>query len=313
MLKEKERLDVGDTSVHIFAPTQFGSTNGASPGGPHSQRKTRHARARYENEDPDIVGVNNKRKRRALADGENGSPAPAGHEVEPTIPREAYDKLEAHQSSAPFYSVERLFSERELNENIKGASYDVLENMRMEMMKRRKSNLDAQINIPSALTINDDASDAEEAVIGDNSFGNDGAIDDPFLLAAPDMARTTTNTSYHATRSTRVLNLNNGVSVGESLGELAGRYAMIERIGTYPKVEPKEKKREEEYNRAAPSTDLEAETDIILMRQAMLDEDAGREVHKKLLYEVVEERPDHIGGGDARIPQAKDRTGREEA
>lgn len=296
LLKEKERLDIGDTNTHIFHPSQFGPNNGASPGGPHSQRKTRHARARYDFEDLDNAGGNSKRKRKALADGDNGSPAPAGRDFEPAMSKEAYAKLEAHQNTAPLYSIDRLFSERELTENLRGASYDVL-----ETMKRRKLNADSQANIASAVPTSVDASDAEDDATAEPNFGNDGAADDPFLLAAPEMGRTTTNTSCHATRSTRVMKLNSGVSAGENLGELAGRYQAVERIGTYPK-EHKEKRRDDEYNRAPGLTEREAETDQLLMRQAMLEEDAGRDANARLLNDVVEEKGDYIGAGGAGTP-----------
>lgn len=292
LLKEKERLDIGDTNTHHFHPAQFGPANGASPGGPHSQRKTRHARARYDFEDLDNAGGNGKRKRKALADADNGSPAPAGRDVEPTISKETYAKVEAHQNTAPLYSIERLFSERELIENLRGASYDVL-----EVMKRRKLSNDFQANIASAVPTNVDASDGEDDAAAEAAFANDGTADDPFL-AAPEMGRTTTNTSYHATRSTRVLNFSNGLSTGENLGELAGRYQAVERIGTYP-MQHKDKRstgKDDEHNRAPPLTELEAEADQLLMRQAMLEEDNGRDANAKLLNDVVDEKGDYIGG-----------------
>ncbi|KAK4697233.1 hypothetical protein P7C71_g817, partial [Lecanoromycetidae sp. Uapishka_2] len=294
LLKDKERLDIGDTSTHHFHPAQFGPTNGASPGGQPSQRKTRHARARYDFEDLDNAGGNSKRKRKALTDAENGSPPPAGRDTEPSMSKEAYAKLEAHQNNAPLYSIERLFSERELTENLRGASYDVL-----ETMKRRKINNDPQNNLASTVPTNIDTSDVEDDAAAEAAFGNDGATDDPFLLAAPEMGRTTTNTSYHATRSTRVLNLNIGLSAGENLGEFAGRFQAIERIGTYP-MQHKDKRsgaKEDEHNRAPPLTDLEAEADQLLMRQAMVEEDEGRDANAKLLKDLVEERGDHISGG----------------
>lgn len=292
LLKDKERLDIGETNALLFHPAQFGPANGASPGGPHSQRKTRHARAKYDFEDLDNAGGNGKRKRKVLIDADNGSPAPAGRDIEPAMSKETYAKLEAHQNSAPLFSIDRLFTERELTENLRGASYDVL-----ETMKRRKLNSDSQANLASAVPTNVDASDAEDDAAAETNFGNDGTADDPFL-AAPEMGRTTTNTSYHATRSTRVLNLNNGLSAAENLGELAGRYVAVERIGTYP-MQHKDKKgnmKDDEHNRAPPLTDLEAESDILLMKQAMLEEDNGRDANSKLLNDVVEEKGDYIGG-----------------
>lgn len=278
----------------MLHPSQFGPTNGASPGGPHSQRKTRHARARYDFEDLENAGGNNKRKRKALAEGENGSPTPAGRDIEPAMSKEAYGKLEAHHNTAPLYSIDRLFSERELTENLRGASYEVLDSM-----KHRKLSNDSQVNLAFAVPTNVDVFDAEEDAAAEANFGNDGATDDP-SLAAPEMGRTTTNTSYHATRSSRVPNLNTGISAIEILGELAGRYQAVERIGSYTR-EQKERKKEDEYNRAPPLTENEAEYDQLLMRQAMLEEDAGREANAKLLNNISEERTDYVSGQSARV------------
>jgi hypothetical protein len=135
-----------------------------------------------------------------------------------------------------------------------------------------------------------DVSDLEDEV--EPNFGADGTADDA-LLTAPEMGRTITNTSYHATRSTRVLNINNGLAAGESLGELAGRHAGATLIGTYQK----DKKKEDDYNRAPALTDVEAEADLAWMKTLMAEEDEGKTVNTKLLDDLLEEREDHVGTG----------------
>lgn len=289
LLKDKEKLDIADTNALLFHPNQFSINNSASPGGPHSNRKTRHARHRLEAEELEPVGgANNKRKRKAIIDIENGSPGPAGRDTEPTNPlKEANARLEAHQASTPLYSVDRLFSARELDVNLQQACYDVIAE---QSAKRRRINADSQTNGAStdpfahALSESDDGFPQPE-------YGADGEAED-FLAAAAMMERTNTQTStqYHTTRSTRKTNLSNSQSAREQLGELAGREAAVPYIGTYSK----EKKREEEYQRAPPLSELDAESDMALYEAAMKDDDATRAANEKLLDEVVEELEDHV-------------------
>ena len=236
-------------------------------------------------EDLDAAG-GNKRKRKGPVDAENGSPTPGGRDLEPTsVFKEANTKLEAHQYAAPLYTIDCLFTEKELNGHLQQASYDVI-----ETFKRRKLNGDSQDNPTSLIPTNADVSDLEDEV--EANFGTDGAADDA-LLTAPEMGRTITNTSYHATRSTRVLTISNGLAAGESLGDLAGRHAGAQLIGTYQK----EKRKDDEYNRAPPLTDLEADADLAWMKSLIADEDEGKTVNTKLLDDVVEEREDHVGTG----------------
>ena len=289
LLKEKEKLDIADSNALLFRPDQFTINNTASPGGPQSNRKTRHTRHRLDAEDMDTTS-GNKRKRKGLPDGDNGSPTPAGRDVEAiNVLKEANVKLEAHRHHAPLYSIDRLFSEKELNGNLQQASYYVIENM-----KRRKLNADAQNNLLSLVPTNADGTDNEDDGGAETNFGNDVVMDDA-LLTAPEMGRSITNTSYHATRSTRVQNLSNGISAGDSLGELAGRHAGVALIGVYQK----EKKREDEYNRAPGLSDQEAETELALMKALMAEEDEGKTVNAKLLDDVVEYVADYVGPGGA--------------
>ena len=289
LLKEKEKLDIADTNALLFHPNQFSINNSASPGGPQSNRKTRHARHRLEAEEFEPVGgVNPKRKRKVPTDIENGSPGPAGRDTESIIPlKEANVTLEAHQVSAPLYSIERLFTARELDQNIQQAFYDVIAE---RSSKRRRLNADSQTNGASIDPFAHPMSDSEDG-LPQPEYGADGEAED-LLATAAMMERTNTQTStqYHTTRSTRKTNLSNSQYAREQLGELAGREAAIPAIGTYPKGP----KREEEYSRAPPLNDIDAEADMALYEAAMKDDDATRAVNERLLDEVFEGLEDYI-------------------
>ena len=289
LLKEKEKLDIADTNALLFHPNQFSINNSASPGGPQSNRKTRHARHRLEAEEFEPVGgVNPKRKRKVPTDIENGSPGPAGRDTESIIPlKEANVTLEAHQVSAPLYSMERLFTARELDQNIQQAFYDVIAE---RSSKRRRLNADSQTNGASIDQFAHAMSDSEDG-LPQPEYGADGEAED-LLATAAMMERTNTQTStqYHTTRSTRKTNLSNSQYAREQLGELAGREAAIPAIGTYPKGA----KREEEYSRAPPLNDIDAESDMALYEAAMKDDDATRAVNERLLDEMIEGLEDYI-------------------
>lgn len=289
LLKEKEKLDIADTNALLFHPNQFSINNSASPGGPQSNRKTRHARHRLEAEELEPVGgVNNKRKRKVPTDIENGSPGPAGRDTEPINPlKEANGGLEAHQISAPLYSIDRLFSTRELDLNVQQAFYDVIAE---RSAKRRRLNADSQTNGASMDPFSHAMSDSDDG-FPQPEYGADGEAEDPLATSAM-MERTNTQMSiqYHTTRSTRKTNLSNSQFAREQLGELAGREAAVAVIGTYHK----EKKREDEYSRAPPLSEIDAESDMALYEAAMKDDDAARVMNEKLLDEVVEELEDHI-------------------
>lgn len=289
LLKEKEKLDIADTNALLFHPNQFSINNSASPGGPQSNRKTRHARHRLEAEELEPVGgVNNKRKRKVPTDIENGSPGPAGRDTEPINPlKEANGGLEAHQISAPLYSIDRLFSTRELDLNVQQAFYDVIAE---RSAKRRRLNADSQTNGASMDPFSHAMSDSDDG-FPQPEYGADGEAED-LLATTAMMERTNTQMSiqYHTTRSTRKTNLSNSQFAREQLGELAGREAAVAVIGTYHK----EKKREDEYSRAPPLSEIDAESDMALYEAAMKDDDAARVMNEKLLDEVVEELEDHI-------------------
>lgn len=123
LLKEKEQLDIADSNALLFNPAQFNIGNPiASPGGAQN-RKTRNTRYRPGDvEDlPSISQAENKRKRKAAyEDNDNGSPAPAnrisaeGSLGSSSSYRELKRKIQYSQFEAPIYSLDSLFSEKEL-------------------------------------------------------------------------------------------------------------------------------------------------------------------------------------------------------
>lgn len=290
LLKEKEKLDIADTNALLYHPNQFSINNSASPGGPQSNRKTRHARHRLEAEEMEpIGGVSNKRKRKAPTDVENGSPGPAGRDTEPTNPlKEANARLEAHQITAPLYSIDRLFSARDLDGYLQQASYEVIAE---QSAKRRRVNADSQTNGASMDSFAHAMSDSDDGV-PQLDYGVEGEAEEIVgTTAMMERTNTQTSTQHHTTRSTRKTNLSNSPSAREQLGELAGREAAISCIGNYIK----DKKREEEYQRAPPLSEQDAESDMALYEAAMKDDEVARAANEKLLDEVVEELEDHVG------------------
>lgn len=119
-MRDKEQLDIADSSALLLHPNQFSITNPSSPGGLQNPRKTRHARHQR---DLDDMGNNSlmrdvldKRRRKAVED-EIDSPAPSGRvgDASSSTPlRDARSKMVYSQQEAPLYSVERLFTEKEL-------------------------------------------------------------------------------------------------------------------------------------------------------------------------------------------------------
>ena len=277
--RDKEKLDIADTNALLYHPNQFSINSAGSPGGPQSNRKTRHTRHRLEAEELDTASaMNNKRKRKGPSDVEIGSPV---RDSETINGHKGYEfRQEFQQVTAPLYSIDKLFTEKELNVHLQAASLDVLADQ--QTVKRRK--LGDTSGLPRA-----DSSELDDNAEGEIILGGDGVNDD-MTVEATAMERNATNQSHHATRSTRTQNLINGAT-RQNLGELAGRQAAAEMIGTYQK----EKKKDDDYNRAPPLSDQEAEQDFALMAKAMKAEDQRRGCDNILLDEAAGERQDHVG------------------
>ena len=116
--REKEQLDLSDSNAMLLHPNQFGIGNPASPGGPQAPRKTRRTGHKF-GEGEDLAAANeSKRKRKLFEENDNDSPGPSGRNVEMGMGspfREAKARTINAQFESSAYSLERLFTEKELN------------------------------------------------------------------------------------------------------------------------------------------------------------------------------------------------------
>ncbi|KAK4543223.1 hypothetical protein LTR36_005773 [Oleoguttula mirabilis] len=124
LLRDKEQLDIADSNALLLHPSHFSINNPGSPGGGQN-RKTRHLRHRATSPGAE-AGESSKRKRKAAALDEDGngneSPAPAFRALPPPDAlgggrspfKDAREKNIYAQYEAPAYSLERIFTDKEL-------------------------------------------------------------------------------------------------------------------------------------------------------------------------------------------------------
>lgn len=200
-MREKEQLDIADTNALLLHPNQFSITNPTSPGGIHSNRKTRHTRHRVDLDDlgNGIASEMNKRKRKAPEE-EVGSPV---RETGGQTPAER-SKVVFAQQSAPTYSMQSLFTDKELSVHANQAHVAAVHFF--STSKRPDQGPGATTN-----GNNTDAEDTPE-VTGHEDNGTP---------AAADMMRTASH-NFHVTRSTRG---NAAHSALSALAELADKPA----------------------------------------------------------------------------------------
>jgi len=126
-MKEKEMLDIGDTNSLLLHPNQFSIANQASPGGAGTSRKTRHARHKVIDRDnppePASATENGRKRKAVMVEEADESPAPYSRAPEGgnTFFRDVKNKLVHNQYEAPAFSVDRLFTEKELHMNMNTA------------------------------------------------------------------------------------------------------------------------------------------------------------------------------------------------
>lgn len=210
LLKDKEQLDIADSNALLLNPSQFSIGNPASPGGLHNPRKTRNTRGRPgEGDEPAALSAAevNKRKRKAAFDDEGGSPAPALRSaIDGSIPyADAKTKSISTQFEAPLYSIDRLFSEKELTMNINRAhvaTIDFFERLRAQGEQSRVHN--ATVALAAEGPPNGDNSDDKDAA--DNNANNEDASAQP---------------TVHATRSSNRHNPNGDIVALSGLASLA--------------------------------------------------------------------------------------------
>lgn len=196
LLREKEQLDLADSNALLLHPNQFSITNPASPGGAQSNRKTRHTRHRVDPDD--LVGAatanENKKKRKLFEADDNDSPGPTGRnaDVGTNSPfRDAKARTINTQFEASAYSIDRLFSEKELS-------------MAMNNATIAAAHFFAKMKNVDNTTSQDPTTNGTNGVSHDNGSENEANSneidhDSDSPLGAPDMLRTISQ-SHHATR-----------------------------------------------------------------------------------------------------------------
>jgi hypothetical protein len=116
--REKEQLDLSDSNAQLLHPNQFSINNPASPGGPQQPRKTRRTGHKFGADPEDLAAATENKRKRKLFEEADESPAPAGRTAELGIGspyREAKSRTMHMQFEAGAYSLDRLFTEKELN------------------------------------------------------------------------------------------------------------------------------------------------------------------------------------------------------
>ncbi|EMD00884.1 hypothetical protein BAUCODRAFT_187484 [Baudoinia panamericana UAMH 10762] len=123
LLRDKEQLDIADSNALLLHPNHFSINNPSSPGGGQN-RKTRHLRHRAGSPNAGDLAENGKRKRKVMAmdDDGNESPAPAFRPLPPPDAlgggrspfKDARRENAYTQFEAPAYSLERIFTDKEL-------------------------------------------------------------------------------------------------------------------------------------------------------------------------------------------------------
>ena len=209
--REKEQLDLSDSNAMLLHPNQFGIGmaiggigigNPASPGGPQAPRKTRRTGHKF-GEGEDLVAAENKRKRKLFEDNDNDSPGPAGGRNMDTGTgtgspfREAKARTVNAQFESAAYSLERLFTEKELNMAMNQATTAASH----FFAKRMNGDPSAHPDAPTATTnghLTNGNGNGDHASENGDPMDQDQDSDD-VPGAAPDMARQVSS-NPHATR-----------------------------------------------------------------------------------------------------------------
>ena len=301
LLKEKEQFDIAEINALLLHPNQFSITNPGSPGGAQSNRKTRHTRHRLDADDTGVAGESGKRKRKTAME-DNGSPGPSMRiiDMDSTNPwKEAHNKHTAHQMTAPLYSVERLFTEKELSLFNQSAHIAARRYFASKRQKTHHNPNGMPISHDSGTATNGNATDAEDnpAASGNSTLIDEGDNEDNEVAAgaavlAPEMDRTA-NQSFHATRSTRATNIS-GLNL---LGDLAGLA-----IPAIAVVGPRDVARggrnpDDLTANGPPRLDAkEADEDLALM-QAAIEEDGKGDgsINQRLIDELAAQGPLKLG------------------
>ncbi|KAE8445159.1 hypothetical protein EG329_013655 [Mollisiaceae sp. DMI_Dod_QoI] len=194
--KDKEALEINNDNAYLLHPSQFGLANPASPGGIHGKRATRHRRDA--DELPNFAETH-KRKRKAQDSDE--SPAPSRQRLDngtstPTWQAEKLHNI-AVQFDSPLYSIDKLFTEKELS-----MTYNTAALAAYSYMIRPTQSADDVESPPNGKS--DSSSDNDKAP----AAAADGDADD---AESPPGGTGMERQYSHATRSTRGAYLQTGL------------------------------------------------------------------------------------------------------
>lgn len=211
LLRDKEQLDIADSNALLLHPSHFSINNPPSPGGTGQNRKTRHLRHRAVSPGAADAGENGKRKRKAAAldDDGNESPAPAFRALPPPDAlgggrspfKDAREKNIYTQYEAPAYSLERIFTEKELAMATATAQHATYRHFHQQQQQQgQASNGHGTTAVPSV---------DGEAIVTEAAEGDEGAAHPTTeglvpagtpppshptpAIAAPEMERTTSH------------------------------------------------------------------------------------------------------------------------
>ncbi|KAL1306297.1 hypothetical protein AAFC00_004382 [Neodothiora populina] len=224
LLREKEQLDIADSSALFLHPNQFAMNIPGSPGGAVNvnPRKTRHMRHRVTDQDEALLERGGRKRKPAIDDDGNDSPVPSllqltnGNDSTNGAAspfRDARDKTLYAQFEAPVFSIDRLFTDKELahastiaqlathqffhqasnNSGLTNADPD--NHQTNGHTSASVASLDASADAAQTLA---DLGDAAAAATTLPSASAAAATPPPSQLQAPEMERTV---SYHVTRN----------------------------------------------------------------------------------------------------------------
>ncbi|KAI1364309.1 Sds3-like-domain-containing protein [Xylaria arbuscula] len=155
LTKEKEAIDINDSSALLLHPNQFSLTNPASPGGPHGKRNTRLRREMEE-----LPGFSDNKKRKRHAGDDDGSPAPTRRgDTSNATPFWQHDRLKSlRRGTGPVYSLDKLFTDKELSMTYNAAALAA----HKHLLTRRDARGNVLPSPEESDTSNGDANEEEE-------------------------------------------------------------------------------------------------------------------------------------------------------
>jgi hypothetical protein len=191
-------LDIGDSNALLLHPNQFGITNPASPGGTGKRYTRGTGRRGADPDDPaSMVQEKSRKRQRLFEEVEDLSPAPGPSrniDIGSGSPfRNAKSKTAWHQQEAPAYSIDRLFTEKELAMTMNNAGMAA-----QHFLMKQHAQSNGQTNGNGT---NGNHAEVDETGTSGIPPTNDVDMDDDGALDAPGMERMVSQT-HHATRGT---------------------------------------------------------------------------------------------------------------